>query len=144
MERMFGPRWQDRAGAVFMLVICAACIGMGVYFPFARHFGASEAWVPWAGLVLFCGLGGGMGAFLVWGLIETFTVYTADEHSITRKGVFGTQSTRWRDVASYQCRSAGLRAAYTLTDTLGERLTVYLGLAPDAAEIAGALESGIA
>lgn len=144
MERLFSPRWQDRAGAVFLLLVCAACIGMGVCFPFIRHFDANEAWVPWVGLTLFCALGGGLGAFLIWGLIETFTVYSADEHGITRKGVFGSMTMRWRDVASYTSRSAGLRATYTLTDIYGQPMTVYLGLAANAAEIAEALDAGIA
>ncbi len=144
MERLFGSRWQDRAGAVFMILIAAGCVAMGLYFPFARHFGAGEAWVPWTGIAFFSGLGGVLGALMLWGLLETFTVYSVDRDGITRKSVFGTRNMRWREVASYESRNTGLRATYILTDILGERLTIYLGLAANAAEIAEALDSGIA
>jgi len=37
---MFSPRWQDRAAVVFTLMVCAACIRMGLAVPHARRFGA--------------------------------------------------------------------------------------------------------
>lgn len=144
MERNFSSRWQDRAGAIFMILICICMIAFGLYTPHIRHFGPEEWWVPVAFVVMFGLLGGGLGAFMLWGLLESFTQYSADEMGITRKSVFKTQTMSWREVVSFTTSSSGRRATYRLTDNLGQKMTVYLNMAANAEALYATLEERLA
>ncbi len=79
------------------------------------------------GRAIFLLMGGGVGAFCLYGLLESFVSYTVDGTGVTRQGWNGTQEMRWSDVARFDV-SGQRDSTLTLRDNSGRKLEIERGL----------------
>src|SRR5437868_6846116 len=96
MHRFVGSR-SSKLEWIFNMLVCAV---MGGALFTALHNAWKHGPQPILyGLALACILLiGGLSAWSVHNLLDTFTVYEADETDLTQRDVFGTRHMRWRDI----------------------------------------------
>lgn len=121
MQRFTGS-WSNRLSLLLMLAMSAGVIYFGL-FPTNHRLDTSLL----VGRGLFLLMGGGMGLFMGYGLLESFAVYQADETSVARRAWNGTREMRWSQVDRYDM-SGQKDSTCVLFDESGGKLPIHLTL----------------
>jgi len=123
-----GGNWGTR----FSLLLMGIC-GFGTfYFMVILAIQRTMEWPNFNHGILIASVpfglfGLGMGAACLYGIVETFTSYRWDDTGIERSALFRPGRMRWDYVVDYKI-SGNNNTTIVLTDSLGQRMSIYLSL----------------